>query len=59
MPVGTLAAQRLVRIRRTGDQFDEVNLGGVRFVPLVGEGGWSEEAVANRQDVTSDPESPE
>ena len=42
MPVGTLKAQRLVLVQRTNAGFEETNLGGVRFVPLVGEGGWSE-----------------
>jgi protein-L-isoaspartate(D-aspartate) O-methyltransferase len=46
MPVGTLKAQRLVLVRRTGDGFEETAFGGVRFVPLVGEGGWTEASVA-------------
>jgi protein-L-isoaspartate(D-aspartate) O-methyltransferase len=57
MPVGTLAAQRLVLVQRTGGQFDEVNLGGVRFVPLVGEGGWSEESIANHRDSVPETDS--
>jgi protein-L-isoaspartate(D-aspartate) O-methyltransferase len=42
IPVGTdPRLQELVRIRRTGqDRFERENLGGVRFVPLVGAQGW-------------------
>jgi protein-L-isoaspartate(D-aspartate) O-methyltransferase len=50
MPIGTLAEQRLVLVRRTDDRFEETSLGGVRFVPLVGEGGWSEASIVDRPD---------
>jgi protein-L-isoaspartate(D-aspartate) O-methyltransferase len=50
MPVGTLSEQRLVLVRRVGDRFEETSLGGVRFVPLVGEGGWSEAALVDGAD---------
>jgi len=42
MPVGSSAwHQRLVRVtRRSEAAFDEEDLGGVIFVPLVGEHGW-------------------
>ncbi len=41
MPVGsTLEEQELVRVTRRGHRFTEERLGGVRFVPLVGEEGW-------------------
>ena len=50
IPVGTLAAQRLVLVRRTEAGFEESTLGGVRFVPLVGEGGWSEADLAQPAD---------
>jgi protein-L-isoaspartate(D-aspartate) O-methyltransferase len=42
MPVGSSSwHQRLVRVTRRGDDaFDEEDLGGVVFVPLVGEHGW-------------------
>ena len=42
MPVGSSVwQQRLVRLTRRGDAaFDEEDLGGVVFVPLVGEHGW-------------------
>lgn len=46
IPVGSSPRlQELVRIRRTGPgpkDFTEENLGGVRFVPLVGKAGWTE-----------------
>jgi protein-L-isoaspartate(D-aspartate) O-methyltransferase len=47
MPVGTLGEQRLVLVVGTTDGFEETSLGGVRFVPLVGEGGWPESALLN------------
>jgi protein-L-isoaspartate O-methyltransferase len=35
--------QRLLRILRTGEEkFQEDDLGGVRFVPLIGAQGWPE-----------------
>lgn len=45
MPVGdTPRQQRLIRVTRVDDQrFDEEVLEAVRFVPLIGEQGWSEE----------------
>jgi protein-L-isoaspartate O-methyltransferase len=34
----------LLRITRTGaTRFEEEDLGGVMFVPLIGEQGWSDE----------------
>lgn len=44
MPVGTSQSyQRLVQVvRRSPDRFDSTDLGGVRFVALVGEEGWQE-----------------
>jgi protein-L-isoaspartate(D-aspartate) O-methyltransferase len=44
IPVGTdPRLQELVRVRRTGpDRFEQENLGGVRFVPLVGAQGWKQ-----------------
>ncbi|AOB33911.1 protein-L-isoaspartate O-methyltransferase [Bordetella sp. H567] len=43
MPVGgRRGGQRLVRITRVGrDEYDEEDLGGVAFVPLVGAQGWA------------------
>jgi protein-L-isoaspartate(D-aspartate) O-methyltransferase len=42
MPVGTRTEQELVLVRRTADGFEQSGLGGVRFVPLLGEGAWPE-----------------
>ncbi len=46
IPVGASAqAQTLLRIRRVSEtEFIEEDLGGVRFVPLVGAAGWEDEA---------------
>jgi protein-L-isoaspartate(D-aspartate) O-methyltransferase len=48
IPVGDRpGSQRLMRITRTGSRkFDEEDLGGVMFVPLVGEQGWADETGA-------------
>ena len=44
LPHGDVDHQRLVRIpRRSAEQFDEEDLGEVRFVPLLGEQGWPEQ----------------
>jgi protein-L-isoaspartate(D-aspartate) O-methyltransferase len=45
IPLGEeLRGQRLVKITRTGGTtFEEEDLGGVMFVPLVGEQGWTED----------------
>lgn len=43
IPVGDAKLQRLLSVtRKTGDQYEERNLGAVKFVPLVGEEGWPE-----------------
>jgi protein-L-isoaspartate(D-aspartate) O-methyltransferase len=44
MPVGEPAAvQNLVKVRRLGDDdFEQEDLGPVRFVPLIGEHGWGD-----------------
>jgi protein-L-isoaspartate(D-aspartate) O-methyltransferase len=46
IPIGSLTdEQRLVKIVRDGEHaFHEEDLGPVRFVPLIGEHGWSEQA---------------
>jgi len=48
IPVGDRpGSQRLMRITRTsGGKFDQEDLGGVMFVPLIGEQGWANEAGA-------------
>ncbi len=41
MPVGrTSGHQTLVRVHRHGDEYTQTELGGVVFVPLIGEQGW-------------------
>ena len=40
IPVGDRGVQDLVRVTRTAAGFREEDLGGCRFVPLVGEEGW-------------------
>ncbi|MGV3484798.1 MAG: protein-L-isoaspartate(D-aspartate) O-methyltransferase [Planctomycetaceae bacterium] len=44
IPVGeTKEAQHLIRVlRRANDQFEYEEMGAVRFVPLIGEGGWQQ-----------------
>ena len=43
IPIGpTPREQRLVRVRRTDDTYAREDLGGVRFVPLIGVEGWPE-----------------
>lgn len=41
VPVGPEGTQSLRLILRTGDTFEEQDLGPVRFVPLLGEHGWA------------------
>ena len=50
MPVGaTQDEQRLVRVTRiSASHFEEDDLGGVRFVPLIGEQGWPDADSARR-----------
>ncbi len=40
IPVGDRRVQTLMRITRKGDGFVEEDLGGCRFVDLIGEHGW-------------------
>lgn len=44
IPVGpSLISQKLLRIRRINkNEFNTEDLGGVRFVPLIGESGWKD-----------------
>ena len=46
IPIGAdIHSPNLVRtIRRENNRFDHQQLGAVRFVPLIGEAGWSEES---------------
>ncbi|MDX1688798.1 MAG: protein-L-isoaspartate(D-aspartate) O-methyltransferase, partial [Candidatus Promineifilaceae bacterium] len=50
IPVGPAPrTQKLVRlVRRSEDEYEEENLGHVRFVPLVGEAGWQADQVEQR-----------
>jgi protein-L-isoaspartate(D-aspartate) O-methyltransferase len=41
IPVGDRTSQTLWRVTRRGDQLDYEDLGGCRFVKLVGEEGWT------------------
>jgi protein-L-isoaspartate(D-aspartate) O-methyltransferase len=40
MPVGSRTEQELVLVQRTPRGFEQRGFGGVRFVPLLGEGAW-------------------
>ncbi len=40
MPVGGEHSQELIKIIKTEDGYEQVDLGGCRFVKLVGEHGW-------------------
>ena len=43
IPIGPIDEQRLVRLTRTGgDAFEQDDLDAVRFVKLIGAGGWEE-----------------
>lgn len=49
IPVGSdQRAQSLLRVTRRGDHFDQENLGGVRFVPLIGVEGWGTDGITRR-----------
>ena len=42
VPVGNQHTQELIKINRINNDFQQTNLGGCRFVKLVGEHGWKE-----------------
>lgn len=42
MPVGGLVSQDLMVLRKNGNTLEEENLGGCRFVKLIGRHGWKE-----------------
>ncbi len=48
IPVGLeLRQQKLIRVRRTGEhEYQEEDLGSVRFVPLIGAAGWEDETAS-------------
>jgi len=47
IPVGTREMQRLVMVRRTGDQYAQEEILDCTFVPLLGRFGWAGEAPGN------------
>jgi protein-L-isoaspartate(D-aspartate) O-methyltransferase len=53
IPIGRLVdGQRLVKVVRGGArEFHEEDLGAVRFVPLIGEHGWSEKEEARQRPI--------
>jgi len=42
LPIGNKYSQDLIRVTRVKDRFVEKNLGGCRFVDLIGEHGWKD-----------------
>lgn len=50
IPLGNLYLQELFRFTKKGNRLEEENLGGVRFVPLIGEEGWQESEGVTRID---------
>jgi protein-L-isoaspartate(D-aspartate) O-methyltransferase len=60
IPIGSEGEQRLIRITRANqNSFDEEDLGGVRFVPLIGEQGWSGERFGSSEPLPRAPTLPE
>jgi protein-L-isoaspartate(D-aspartate) O-methyltransferase len=57
IPVGTtVGLQTLLRVTRVGEgEYREEDLGGVRFVPLVGDEGWQEEKPPSRVETARAP----
>ena len=53
IPVGRQErSQRLLRITRlAANRYEEEDLGGVLFVPLIGEGGWAEHPVQTKKSL--------
>ncbi len=41
IPVGTREKQKLVQVTRSGEAFERTELGPMRFVPLLGDHGWT------------------
>lgn len=54
IPLGEdLESQQLIRaVRRGDDAFEYDELGAVRFVPLIGEAGWPEEAQSKKPNIS-------
>ena len=61
IPVGSsLANQKLLRVRRVSDtEYLEEDLGGVRFVPLVGAAGWQDDSATTAATVSGERALPE
>jgi protein-L-isoaspartate(D-aspartate) O-methyltransferase len=57
IPVGeVIGLQKLIRVTRVGDdEYDEEEIGDVRFVPLIGSEGWHDERAAAPQTVRPTP----
>ena len=49
VPVGSLRDQELMKVTRSGEDYSVVNMGGCRFVPLIGVGAWDENDADARQ----------
>ena len=45
VPVGSLSEQNLMKTIKTPDGISTRSLGACRFVPLIGDGAWSEEEI--------------
>jgi protein-L-isoaspartate(D-aspartate) O-methyltransferase len=56
MPVGSLARQELTVVWKNGTRIERAVLGGVRFVPLVGEGAWTEAEVSEHLAKPQEPD---
>ena len=41
LPVGNMALQRLMQVKRSGSSHKKRDLGACRFVPLIGKEGWA------------------
>lgn len=50
IPIGDLAMQNICLFERRGDQWTETRHIGCKFVPLVGQDGWSEDDIALMQE---------
>ncbi|MEE4144587.1 MAG: protein-L-isoaspartate(D-aspartate) O-methyltransferase, partial [Halieaceae bacterium] len=61
IPVGTsLRTQTLFRVRRISEHaYQQEDLGGVRFVPLIGAAGWEDETGRIPEEKTAVPSLPE
>ena len=56
IPVGeTPRAQQLLCLERTNGRIRQIDLGAVRFVPLIGEEGWTREGEPNTASLAPSP----